>query len=233
MAISRGKRKKSKDKALRNAVPETHLKIAPQISRGKRKRRKRKANTEDITGVKLRQRRQRPRGKRVKTAKPETEKQVRRKAQKAKKVKVTKAQVRKQQRLKQAKETDVIKQPEIPAESQTVQTPNEELPLLEDIIYSTFDSMLPELGEYGDSIRQIVFNSIGSVGKEEAMKRLENYMNETKDKYNIFNLPVKYKEYCIALVSEFAKTMYGRPLSLSEIEGINLMIDRVWDENGF
>lgn len=226
MAISRGKRKKSKEKAIKNAVPEIKLKAVMQISRGKRKRHKRKSYEEDTAGVKLTRRRNRLRGKRVRTLKPvpkpQTEKQVKRKA---KRVKTTKAQLRKQQRLKE------LQTPEEITPTPVTETDTDKIPLEEDIIYSTFDSMLTDMGEYDDLLKDIVNKSIEKFGMKNAMKKLEDYMYNTKDKNNIFNAPLKYNDFAALLVSDFAQAMYGRPISLTERNEIERVVETVGFEN--
>lgn len=102
---------------------------------------------------------------------------------------------------------------------------------LDDIIYSTFEANLVEMGEYDKTLKEIVDKSISLFGFSGAMERLERYFSNVKDKNNIFSVPLNYEGVATKAVSKFASEMYGRPLSLEEIEMFEQRLDYLVSED--
>lgn len=98
----------------------------------------------------------------------------------------------------------------------------------DDIIYSTFDSLLHEMGDYDEILRKIVQDAIDMYGFTEAMNRLEQYMYGMNQKNTVFGIPLNYKEAVLKGLSRFAKDMWGRPLSVAESQTYEAKLDYLW-----
>lgn len=98
----------------------------------------------------------------------------------------------------------------------------------DDIIYSTFDSLLTEMGGYDEALRKIVQDAIDMYGFTEAMNRLEAYMYSMNQKNTVFGIPLNYKDAVLKGLSRFAKDMWGRPLSVAEAQTYEAKLDYLW-----
>lgn len=99
---------------------------------------------------------------------------------------------------------------------------------VDDVIYSTFDSLLVEMGGYDETLRKIVQDAIDMYGFTEAMNRLEQYMYSMNQKNTVFGIPLNYKDAVLKGLSRFAKDMWGRPLSVAEAQTYEAKLDYLW-----
>lgn len=215
MAISRGKRNKARRKAEEKEKKKLLVPQQPATFRKKRKKRRKARSSDESTGAaRLQKQRKVYRNKAVKQAKRQHKKELKQAKKARAKAKQTKEP--KQKVIEQPKQ-ELPQVPETPAQQN----------YLDDIIYSTFDSMLRDQGSYDDLARQIVDYAIKNYGFDVAMDRLENYMSETRDKLNIFEIPLWYKDAAIEAITRFASAMYGRALSVSELDTFNTQLDEL------
>lgn len=243
MAISRGHRKVSKAKADSELKKKVSSLIIPVSNKRKKRKRKRK-EIEPAGSRHSRFRHKYIRNKVVKKAKREAKKE--KKLAKKARSQLQKSKPKAQEPLdsEETKEAEPVPETEPDKESEPEQEPEEstgkwdkepdenwgksQYPLLDDVIYSTFDSLLRDVGEYDSILKNVVQYSIDTFGKENAMQKLEDYMHATKDKLNIFNVPLQYKEAVMRSISGFCRAMYGRPLSLAELDNIESQLDSLW-----
>ena len=235
MAISRGHRKVSKAKAEAELTKKQNLTIKAQSKK------KRKKHLKVPTGEKQYSKRKRVRAryKYKQDYSPELKRAKRlaiKEKKKAKKQAYTKGKTKIiEPKSEQQKAIDKqLKQFKKEWENQLEEQRREEQQnFLDDIIYSTFEANLNEMGEYDEILKEIVQHSIDSFGFEEAMKRLEDYMYSERDKNNIFNVPLNYDGVAIKAISKFVSVMYGRVLSLEEIRSYESRLDYLTDTSNY
>ena len=258
MAISRGHRKVSKSKAEAEQKKNTALTIKTQSNKRRRKKvkaeeheagmRNKRFNTRRFIRNKTIQRAKREAKKEkklLKKAKYHSEQKPKVKKAKAPKTKHSrkKSELQKEldKHLKKLKEiqegkTDVLVTPD---DSKWTEEPaenwgkTEEINYLDDVIYSTFEANLTEMGEYDEVLKEIVQHSIDTFGFEAAMKRLENYMYSVPEKHNIFNVPLQYEGVAIKAITRFASDMLDRPLSLEEMQSYENRLDYLTSETNY
>lgn len=104
---------------------------------------------------------------------------------------------------------------------------------IDDVMYSTFDALLTEMGAFDETLQDIVHQSIEMYGFTEAMNRLEAYMQDLYGRNSVFDIPLNYKDPVLKGIARFIKDMWGRPMSLAESEMYERKLDYLWTDPAY
>ena len=104
---------------------------------------------------------------------------------------------------------------------------------IDDVMYSTFDALLTEMGAFDETLKDIVRQAINMYGFTEAMNRLEAYMQNLYGRNSVFDIPLNYKDPVLKGIARFIKDMWGRPMSLAESEMYERKLDYLWTDPAY
>ena len=104
---------------------------------------------------------------------------------------------------------------------------------IDDVMYSTFDALLTEMGAFDATLQDIVHQSIEMYGFTEAMNRLEAHLPDLYGRNPAFDIPLNHNDPVLKGIARFIKDMWGRPMSLAESEMYERKLDYLWTDPAY